>query len=243
MTHTFFRRALPALALALFVVPGHAQEAPQRFGDLEVTVVVSDGKQLKKAVIYAKTGKTTVEAAGTAVQLVKTPVGKAAVTVDAEVGQGANKGTKRYLGVVEATIVEGKVQKVQVSVEPAAVIDTYCLGCHPNPRDPKVKVKPGQIVRDIHSSGIAFPEKGYGGYVEMNQRHNEKVEKLDKMGKPHDLLQMPTEIRVVKIGGKDVKRVFYTCETCHTPHQTTASPRYTRAPFKDRSDLCSGCHS
>lgn len=243
MTHTFFRRALPALALALIVVPGQAQEAPKQFGAVEVTVTVTDGKQLKNAVVYAKSAKAAVEAAGKAVVLAGVPVGKAAVTVEAEVGQGANKGAKRYLGVVEATVVEGQVQKVLVGVEPVAVIDAYCLGCHPNPRDPKVKVKPGQIVRDIHTSGIAFPEKGYSQYVEMNKRHNEKVEKLDKMGKPHDLLPMPTEIRVVKIGGKDVKRVFYTCETCHTLHQTTASPRYTRAPFKDKSDLCSGCHS
>jgi predicted CXXCH cytochrome family protein len=246
MTGKLFGGTLAVIALALLGVPAQAQQEqaePTQFGDVEVTVAVADGKPLKKATVYAKTGRISIEAAGTPAVITKIPAGKTAVTVDAEVSQGANKGTKRYMGVAEAVVVEGQPQKVKVSVEPVPVIDTFCLTCHPNPRDPKVKVKPGQIVRDVHSSGKAYPEKGYDKYVEMNKLHNAKVEALDKEGKEHGLMPMPTEVRVVKIGGKDVKRVFYTCETCHSLHQSTPWPRFTRAPFKDRSDLCSGCHS
>lgn len=240
MSHGLLIRIPMVVALTLATATVRAQEAPQQLGDVEVTVAVADGKPLKQATVYAKTGSAALTAAGTAV-IAKIPIGKTAVTVDAEVIQG--KATKRYMGVAEVTISDVQLQKVKVTVEPVPVIDTYCLGCHPNPRDPKLKIKPGQIVRDIHSSGKAFPEKGYDKYVEMNRKHNAKVEYLDKQGTKHNLMPMPTEIRVVKIGGKDVKRVFYTCETCHSLHQTTPWTRYTRAPFKDKSDLCSGCHS
>ena len=60
-------------------------------------------------------------------------------------------------------------------------------------------------------------------------------------GKPHNL-PMPLEERTVKIGGKEVKRTFYTCESCHTLHSTTPGGKYARAPFREKSDLCKICH-
>jgi predicted CXXCH cytochrome family protein len=241
MTKTM-RRAAPAVLglLALAAAPAAAQEGPQRFGDLAVTVTVPAGATLKKATVYARSATAAVSAAGTAVTVAKVPAGKLAVTVDAEVLQG--KATRRHLGVVEATALENEVVAVAVPVEPAPVIDDYCLGCHPNPRDPKVKPKPNQIVRDIHTSGLQFPDKSYEQSLAQNKRHNDLVAQLEREGKPHNL-PMPLEARKVKVGGREVERFFYTCETCHTLHASTPWSNYVRAPFKDRSDLCMGCHS
>jgi len=242
MTTTIRRAALGALAAAALCAAGgaSAQEGPARYGGVEVTVQVEGGKPLAGGTVYAKGATAPVTAAGTAVALQKVATGKTAVTVDARVTEAGKE--RRYLGVAEATVAENQVAPVTVTVVPVPVIDDFCLGCHPNPRDSDVKPKPGQIVRDIHTSGRQYPDKGYDAYVAQNRRHNEEVERLAKEGKPHNL-PMPIESRLVRVGGKEVERWFYTCETCHTLHASTSWTKFVRAPFKNSSDLCMGCHS
>jgi hypothetical protein len=231
-------------ALVLASTAAWSQEPPPevvKTGSLKVTIVAPATGVLRQATVYAKTKVVAGAVAGKEIVIDGVPVGKAAVTVDATVEEGPKKGPKRYLGVAEVTVAEGGAQAASVTLAAVPDIDVYCLGCHPNPRDPKVKVKPGQIVRDIHTSGQEFPEKARAKYLEVNRAHNEKVARLEKEGKPHPL-PMPLEERLVKVGGKDVKKYFYTCETCHTLHQTTPWIRYARAAYRDKSDLCVGCH-
>lgn len=241
---------LPLAALLVLAAPHAARsqeaakpaEAPEvvKTGTVKVTVEAPSAGTVRKATLYAK-GKTAPVAAGQEVEVSGVAVGKAAVTVDATVEEGPKKVPKRYLGVAETTVVEGEPQAVKVVLVAVPDIDAYCLTCHPHPRDPNTKVKPGQLVRDIHSSGKEFPEKGRDKYLAMNKAHNEKVAKLEKEGKPHSM-PMPLEERVVKVKGKDVKQYLYTCETCHTLHLTTPWVRYARAAYRDKSDLCAGCH-
>jgi hypothetical protein len=239
-----------AAALVLAASPAaRSQEAPKapeepevvKTGSVKVTVAVPAKGTLKKATVYAKTQTAAVAAAGQEILIAGVPVGKTAVTVDAMVEEGAKKELKRHLGVAELTVVENEVGAAAVTLVPVPDVDAYCLGCHPNPRDPKTKLKPGQIARDIHSSGREYPERGRDKYLSVNRAFNDKVAKLEKEGKPHSL-RMPLEERIVKVGGKNVKKYFYTCETCHTLHQTTPWIRYARAAYRDSSDLCVGCH-
>ncbi len=219
--------------------PVDAPEVP-RVGDVKVKFAIPPKATLKEAAVYAKTQQAAGVAAGQEILLAGVPVGKTAVTVDARVEEGGKK--KRLLGVSETTVVEGEPQTVAVTLVEVTEIDTFCLPCHPNPRDPKVKVKPGQLVRDIHSTGREYPEKARDKFLAQNKAYNERVAQLEKEGKPHGL-PMPLDVRVVKLkGGKEVKKFFYTCETCHTLHQTTPWLRYSRASYRERSDLCVGCH-
>lgn len=219
--------------------PAEAPE-PVKTGDLKVIFAIPAKATLKQATVFAKERSVPAPAAGQEVLVAGVQVGKAAVTVDAVVEEGGKK--KRLMGVTETTVVEGPPQNVAVKLAEVTAIDAFCLPCHPNPRDPKVKVKPGQIVRDIHSSGREYPEKGRDRYLAQNKAHNERIARLEKEGKPHSYA-MPLDERVVKLkGGKEVTKYFYTCETCHTLHLSTPWVRYVRAAYRDKSDLCVGCH-
>lgn len=219
---------------------GAPAAAPVKTGSLEVTVVFAAGKPMKSAVVFAADQERTVTSFTEPVRFDGIPEGKLGVAVEAEPTTGLTKGTKRFLGLTEVQVQAGAVQQVTVSVAKVDSLEAFCLGCHPNPRDPKVKVKPGQIVRDIHVTGKEFPAKQEKLYMGQWKGHHENIAKLEKEGKPHNL-PMPLEERVVKVGGKDVKKLFYTCETCHTLHKKTPWG-YERAPFRTKADLCIACH-
>jgi hypothetical protein len=235
--------AVGAALVALTAASVGAQSAPEvkKTGDLEVTVVVVDGKSLKSGTISAKTQRATVEDAGKAIRLTGVPVGRTAVTVEAQISLGLFKGSKRYLGVADTGVQENGLQKVTVSIAPVETIDDFCLACHPNATDPNYKPVPGVIIRDIHVSGKEFPAAKSAQYLGSVKQHNDRMARLEKEGKPHNL-PMPLEERVVKVGGKDVKRIYFTCESCHTLHQPTPGGKYARAPFREKSDLCKICH-
>lgn len=213
---------------------------PVKTGSLEVTVEFAGGKPMKSAVIFAADQERTVTSFTEPVRFDGIPEGKLGVVVEAEPSTGLTKGTKRFLGAAEVQVQGGAVQKVTVSVARVDSLEAFCLGCHPNPRDPKVKVKPGQIPRDIHVTGKEFPAKLQKNYMDQWKAHHDTIAKLEKEGKPHNL-PMPLEERIVKVGGKDVKKLFYTCETCHTLHKRTPWD-YERAPFRTKADLCVACH-
>lgn len=220
--------------------PPAAPAPPVKTGEIRVTIEVPAKMKLGKATIYAKT--QVVPGAAEEVPIASVPVGRTAVTVDAAVDEGGSKGVKRYLGVTEVTVQEGSPQPVTVKLVAAPQVDDFCLGCHPNARDPKVKVLPGQIPRDIHVTGKEFPEKNRDKYLAQLKLHNDTVAKLEKENKPHSF-PVNLEERVVKLkGGKVAKRYYYTCESCHTLHQQTPWVRYARAPYRDKADLCVACH-
>jgi nitrate/TMAO reductase-like tetraheme cytochrome c subunit len=162
---------------------------------------------------------------------------RVAVTVDAQVVDAKSKASKRFLGVTETAVNAGETSRVTVTLKPVDDIEAFCLGCHPFARDPKVKVQPGQIPRDIHVSGKALDER----YQKQVRAYNDTIARLEKDGKPHNIA-IPLEERVVKVGKKEQKQLFYTCESCHTLHQETPSTKHARAPFRTKGDLCVGCH-
>lgn len=220
--------------------PAEPPAAPQKTGSIEVSVTFPGGKPLKDTMIYADDQQIKITSPGAPVKIDNIPVGRLAVTVEGEAAQGLVRGQKRYLGVSEVTVRENAVETVTVSVRKVDNIEEFCLGCHPNPRDPKVKVLPGQIPRDIHASGKEFPEKTRTKYMAELKIYNDYVAKLEKEGKPHGL-PIPLEERLVKVGKKEVKKLYYTCESCHTLHQRTAW-KYARSPFRNDPGLCVGCH-
>lgn len=240
------RQALAAYAvvLVLTAAPAVAQQAQQQAkkpGEVEVTVKVSDGKSLKSAKIYAKSEEAEVSDAGKAVKISKVPAGRVAVTVEAQISMGFFKGSKRYLGVADTIVPENGLQKVEVTVAPVETIDAFCSGCHPSGLDPGYKPQPGVIVRDVHASGREFPERTRETYFSEIKAYNDRIARLEREGKPHNL-PMPLEERVVVVAGKEVKKTFFTCESCHTLHRQTPGGKYARAPFREKSDLCRICH-
>ena len=212
-----------------------AAEVPR--GDFEVTVVAADGKKFKDCTVYANDQKVALgESGGPAIAKGIPAVLDAsyAVTAEARVPQGAGKPDVRYIGVTEATPEANTTVKVKVSLKPVDSINDYCSTCHPGPGQ---RVKPGQMKRDVHPSGKPL----LGRYREQVGKYNATVEKLRKEGKPTGELIL-LEARVVKEGGKDVRREFYTCESCHTLHWVTPYTKYARANFLEQGDLCTGCH-
>ncbi len=161
------------------------------------------------------------------------PERRIAVTVDAMVG---GKDGVRHIGVAELPSLSDRTGNgVTVKVVPFTTIDDYCLGCHPVRGK---KGKPDILYRDLHSSGKELPAP----YVAQVKKYNEKLAKLAATKTPTKLLPIPLEERIVKIAGKDVKKLFFTCESCHTTHLTTIWSKSMRAAFIGGSDLCEGCH-
>lgn len=227
--------AVAPAAKAPAAAPVPAPKVPVKTGSLEVKVTVPDGVTLTSGTIQAKTQQAPLVAAGVAVKLSGVPAGRVAVIVEAQAGP------KRYLGAAETSVQADGLQKATVSVVPVDNVETFCLGCHPSPNDPNVKPAPGAIVRDLHTSGREFPEKTRERYLAQVRKHNERVVALEREGKPHHLPIVLDE-RTEMVAGKEVKRSFYTCESCHTLHQATPGGTYARAPFRDKSILCRGCH-
>jgi len=230
----------PAAAVKAPEAPAKPPEPPVKTGEVRVKIAVPAKMKLGASTIYAKT--QVVPGSADEVAIASVPVGRTAVTVDAQVDEGGSKGVRRYLGVSEVTVQENAPQAVTVKLVAAPQVDAFCLGCHPNARDPKVKIQPGQIARDIHVSGKEFPEKNRAQYLAQVKAHNDTVAKLEKEGKPRNF-PVNLEERIVKPkGGKETKKYFYTCESCHTLHLQTPWIRYARAPYRDKADLCVACH-
>lgn len=214
--------------------------APVPRGSLEITVVAPDGKKSLKfqdcRVIVRDQVLVFGESGGpqTAAGVPAFPDETVAVTADARVPQGEGQPALRFVGVADAAPEAGKTVKVTVNLKRADDINAFCVACHPGRGQ---RVRPGQIKRDTHPSGQLLE----GRYREQVRKYNATIDRLIKEGKPHGL-PIVVEERLVKEGSKEVKREFYTCESCHTLHATTPEPKYMRATYLDKSDLCTGCH-
>jgi hypothetical protein len=242
------RRALAVAAVAVAMIGGagrvEAQQAtPQAAppapvvekpkGDAEIAVVLGDGKKFTDCTVYARHRTLQVtpdDPKGLAQGLPAEE--RIAITADAHVGSGA--AAVRYVGTAEATIDAGALTKVKVTLKPVKDMDLYCRECHPTKGQ---RIPRGQIMRDVHVSGKVLE----GRYLDQVKAHNAKVEQLRKEGKPAGE-PVVLEERVVKVNGKDVKKLFYTCESCHTLHAETAFRKYARAEYLQKSDLCVSCH-
>ena len=73
-------------------------------------------------------------------------------------------------------------------------------------------------------------------------KFQEFIEKRRKESKERPPEPIVLEERLVKVNGKEVKKYFYTCESCHTLHWKTPWTKYSRAAFREMGTLCAGCH-
>ena len=204
-------------------------------GDLEVKVVTADGKKIREGMIYASDQAVKIDPAGGKTIIRGIPEQRTAVTVDARVGKAGGKDDVRYLGVEEGFPARGTPDAMTVTLKPVKDINAFCLGCHPSRGEP---VKRGQIVRDIHASGKELS----GRYLEQVPKFQEFIEKRRKESKERPPEPIVLEERLVKVDGKEVKKYFYTCESCHTLHWKTPWTKYARAAFREMGTLCAGCH-
>jgi len=199
-------------------------------GDLTVVINAPTGKSIASGMLIVERQSIPLTDGGK--KLVQgLPDKRIAVTVDALIG---NEGT-RYLGVTEAKTLPDKTVDVTVTLQPVTELDAFCIGCHPSTGQ---TVKANQILRDIHVSGKELTER----YLAQVKTHNENVELQRKNKTPNPPLTIPLEERVVKVGDKEVKKYFYTCESCHTTHLKTVWSKYMRASYSQPSTLCLGCH-
>lgn len=213
--------------------PPPAPVPPGPKGDAEIAVALTDGKKFTTCTVYARDQVFQLTSADQKSLAKGLPADeRVAFTADARVGTGGS--ALRYVGTAEATLEAGGVTNVKVALKPVKDIDLYCRECHPTKGQ---RIPRGQIMRDIHVSGKALE----GRYLDQVKTHNTKVEQLRKEGKPASE-PILLEERIVKVAGKDVKKLFYTCESCHTPHAVTAFRKYARAEYLTKSDLCVGCH-
>ena len=206
-------------------------------GNLEITVVAPEGVKLQNCTVNVRDQVLLFgESQGpqTAKGVPAIPDELVAVTAEARSAQDAGKPALRFVGVAEAMPEAGKTVKVAVTLKRTDDINQFCLDCHPGKGQ---RAKPGQIPRDAHASGKPLE----GRHRQQVRIYNEKVDRLIKEGKPHGE-QIILEERIVKVGAKEVKKDFFTCESCHTLHKTTPNPGYIRAPYIETSDLCKGCH-
>lgn len=205
-------------------------------GDLEVTVSTADGKKFKSGVLYAGDQAIELKEGAGPIVVRNLTDRRLGIAVDLKVGQGLFKDDLRYLGVTESFPTDGTPAPVTVTAQPVPDIDAFCSGCHPSQGQPVAK---GQIVRDIHVSGKELAERYRGQVVLFNR---DIIGSFRKEGKERPPEPVVLDERVVKVGGKDVKKIFYTCESCHTLHWKTPWGQYARAEFFKRGTLCAGCH-
>lgn len=204
-------------------------------GDLEVTVTVPAEKALEGGTLIVFERELPVPTAGEKVLVKGLPDRRIAVTVDAVAKKGTGKGASRLLGVADVETVAGKTLSIEVKLAEVPDIEAFCLGCHPTRNK---KALPGQIYRDLHPSGKELT----GKYVDQVKAHNRKVEAQRKAKDPNAAYPIPLDQRAVKVGGKEVVKQFYTCESCHTAHLRTPWAKLMRASFERGNDLCVGCH-
>jgi len=204
-------------------------------GDLEITVVAADGKTIREGVVYASDQAVRIESGGKKTVIRGIVERRITVTADVRIGPRGGKDDLRYVGVVEAYPAKEIPAAVTVTVERVKEINAFCLGCHPSAGEP---VKEGQIPRDIHISGLELT----GRYLEQVPKFLLFIEKRRKESKERPPEPIVLEERLVKVNGKEVKKYFYTCESCHTLHWKTPWTKYSRAAFRDMGTLCAGCH-
>ena len=224
-----------AITLATGAVRAQSPQTPadQPKGTAEITVVMVDGKKFATCAVYARNRTFTIASAAEVSVAEGLPADqRIAITADAVVGEGA--AATRYVGVTETSLEPDAVKKVKVTLKPIKDIDSYCHGCHPMKKE---RFQEGQIIRDIHVTGKEIP----GKYLERVRLQNTEAERLRREGKPANL-PILLEERIVKVAGKEVRKYFYTCESCHTPHAVTPFRKYARAEYIEKSDLCIGCH-
>ena len=200
-------------------------------GDLEVSIVVADGKSITSGTLTVEDQSFALPIGGKKV-VSGLPDKRIAVTVDAIVGE---KGGVRYLGVADIKTLPGKTVPATVTIAPVADIEAFCSGCHPNKGD---TAKPNQIVRDVHATGKELT----GRYLDQVAKYNAAAELQRKEKAKNPQLPILLDKRLVKVGGKDVVKFFYTCESCHTAHVVTPWARQIRGPYRKSSVFCEGCH-
>jgi hypothetical protein len=228
------RKMMMAALLLLAASPGSPAVAGEKTGNLSVTVEVEGGKTTKDITLTVKDRRVPLEE-GKKTHLFKDlPVKRYVVIGDARVKQDSLKGDLRYLGSGEVAVREGKTATVSVTLRPVETVEEFCRPCHPGKGD---EVRSRQIARDLHATGIEL-EKGYIAQVKEYNKNNEKLRKEKKT----ENLPIVLEERTVTEKGKKVKKTFLVCESCHTLHLDTPFDDQTVAPFRDRSDLCVGCH-
>jgi hypothetical protein len=244
-------RAAAALCVALA-----ALASPARAADIEIQVSTADGKKFT-GTLYAGDQVLPVDS-GKAKQTVRNLDLKkrVAIAADLKVEDAKGKPPLRYLGVVE--VIPGR-GPVQLKAEPVKDIDQFCSGCHPSEKAPVQETKPakdgtpvkeakpikqappvkeGQIVRDLHPSGKELT----GRYLAQVGKFKDYIEKKRKEGKERPPEPVVLDERIVIVDGKEVKKYFYTCESCHTLHWKTPWTKYARAAFSEKGTLCAGCH-
>jgi predicted CXXCH cytochrome family protein len=224
------------VALAAIAAVGFAADVPVVVPNatVEVTVKVPAGKTLAGGTLNVLDRELPLPAAGQKVLVEGLPARRIAVTIDARGVKGA-KGSGRYLGVADVRTAPGTTVPAVVVLQEIGTIEAYCLGCHPGKGMP---VKPDQIPRDNHVSGKELT----GKYLDQVKEHNRKVEEQLKNKAPKPFRPILLEERKVKVEKKEVVKLFLTCESCHTAHLQTPWANLARAPFKEASDLCVGCH-
>ncbi len=238
--------AAAAVAALLQPVPARAEEkAPKPPGALQVKVRLADGKDFKECKIYAKDQAATLTKDKKGYLFAGLAEGFYAVTADATVGQGWFASDARYIGVEQATIISGKTAEVTITLTrledaDGKRIEDFCSRCHPPPNG--VEIKPGQIKRDVHASGIPYPAKKREQMEKKVVLYNQKIDALIKDKKAPPPYRLKLDEREIMENDKQVKRKFFTCESCHTPHIMTPYTKYAINHFRDRADLCLGCH-
>jgi hypothetical protein len=219
-----------AAALPAAGQPPRGKQAPQKkaTGNIVVKLSMEDGTTFNEGVVFLRERTVKLKKAQKALSFLDVPVGTYAPTAEVFVKQGWFKPTRRYLGVVPVRVVKDKSAETEIVLRPVQDIEAFCSPCHP-PTGEFTLGAPIQIVRDVHVSGL---ELG-GEYRKQVDVFNKKAKKDAKAGVPHSY-----PIRLVERGDK----VYYTCESCHTPHITTPYGSYAIAGFKENSALCRGCH-
>ena len=234
MTNAGARRAArTAAAAAALWGAVTAFAAPAGAADIEVQVATVDGKKFT-GTLYAGGQALPVDSGKAKLAVRNLDLRKRlAIAADLKVAEGKGKPPLRYVGLVEVFPGRGTVQ---VKAEPVKDMNVFCSGCHPSEKEP---VKEGQIVRDLHASGRELT----GRYLaQVGKFNKEYIEAKRKQGKERPPEPVVLEERVVIVNGKEVKKYFYTCESCHTLHWKTPWEKYARAAFTEKSTLCAGCH-
>jgi predicted CXXCH cytochrome family protein len=219
------------LAALLFVVlfPGPLAAAGEKTGDLSVTVAI-EGAESAGSLSLVVAGRRVLLEEGSRTHLFEgLPVNRYVV-----LGESASAQGPRAFGSGVTTVDEGKTAELAVTLRPVDSVEEFCRPCHPGKGD---VVEAGQIIRDLHPSGFALEERG----VAQVGKYNRNTAQLRKEGKT-EKLPIILEKRTVTEKGKKVEREFVVCESCHTVHLDTPFENRTVAPFRDRSDLCVGCH-
>ena len=206
--------------------------APVGAADIEVQVATVDGKKFT-GTLYAGEQALPVDSGKAKLTVRNLSDKRLAIAADLAVAQGGGKPPLRYVGVVEVFPGRGTVQ---LKAEPVKDMNALCSGCHPSEKEP---VKAGQIVRDLHASGLELTGRYFAQVGKFNKEYIEKKRKEGKERPPEPVV---LEERVVIVAGKEVRKFFYTCESCHTLHWKTPWEKYSRAAFRDKGTLCAGCH-